>query len=46
VSTARPDLPTGTITFLRTDIEGSIRLARALAIDWDEPNMAGQSSSE
>jgi predicted ATPase/class 3 adenylate cyclase len=28
-------LPTGTVTFLRTDIEGSMGLARALGRDWD-----------
>jgi predicted ATPase/class 3 adenylate cyclase len=29
-----PDLPTGTVTFLFTDIEGSTNLARALADRW------------
>src|SRR3954462_8070989 len=31
-------LPTGTITFLRTDVEGSMRHARALGPDWDAVN--------
>ncbi len=31
-------LPTGTVTFLRTDVEGSMRLARALGRDWDSVN--------
>src|SRR4051812_18149707 len=31
-------LPTGTITFLRTDVEGSMRHARALGSDWDAVN--------
>ena len=31
-------LPTGTVTFLRTDVEGSMRLARALGRDWDAVN--------
>jgi predicted ATPase/class 3 adenylate cyclase len=35
---ARADLPTGTVTFLRTDVEGSMRLARALGAGWDELN--------
>ncbi|HSL33629.1 MAG TPA: AAA family ATPase, partial [Candidatus Limnocylindrales bacterium] len=35
---ARADLPTGTVTFLRTDVEGSMRLARALGAAWDELN--------
>ncbi len=34
----RPDLPTGTVTFLRTDVEGSMRLARTLGRDWDSVN--------
>lgn len=34
----RPDLPTGTVTFLRTDVEGSMRLVRALGGAWDELN--------
>lgn len=37
---ARTDLPTGTVTFLRTDVEGSMRLARALGPRWDELNTA------
>jgi predicted ATPase/class 3 adenylate cyclase len=35
---ARPDLPTGTVTFLRTDVEGSMGLARTLGPRWDEIN--------
>jgi predicted ATPase/class 3 adenylate cyclase len=31
-------LPTGTVTFLRTDIEGSMGLVRALGSRWDEVN--------
>ena len=31
-------LPTGTVTFLRTDVEGSMGLARALGRDWDAVN--------
>ena len=31
-------LPTGTVTFLRTDVEGSMALARALGRDWDALN--------
>lgn len=31
-------LPTGTVTFLRTDIEGSMRLVRELGVAWDEVN--------
>ena len=41
--TARPDLgrsdlPTGTVTFLRTDVQGSMALARALGARWDDLN--------
>src|SRR4029078_1422912 len=41
--TARPDLerrdlPTGTVTFLRTDVQGSMALARALGERWDDLN--------
>lgn len=38
----RPDrrLPTGTVTFLRTDIEDSMALVRALGARWDEINGA------
>lgn len=36
--TVRPDLPTGTVTFLRTDVEGSMALARALGPRWDAIN--------
>ena len=37
---ARPgrSLPTGTVTFLRTDVEGSMRLMRELGSAWDEVN--------
>jgi predicted ATPase/class 3 adenylate cyclase len=38
--TRRPELPTGTVTFLRTDVEGSMGLARALGARWDEVNVA------
>jgi len=31
-------LPTGTVTFLRTDIEGSMRLTRTLGNEWDAVN--------
>ena len=31
----RRALPTGTVTFLRTDIEGSMGLARELGRAWD-----------
>jgi predicted ATPase/class 3 adenylate cyclase len=34
---ARP-LPTGTVTFLRTDVEGSMALSRALGARWDGVN--------
>ncbi|HKQ17924.1 MAG TPA: NB-ARC domain-containing protein, partial [Solirubrobacterales bacterium] len=34
---ARP-LPTGTVTFLRTDVEGSMRLVRDLGPEWDAVN--------
>ena len=33
-----PVLPTGTVTFLRTDVEGSMRLAQALGRRWDSLN--------
>jgi predicted ATPase/class 3 adenylate cyclase len=33
-------LPTGTVTFLRTDVEGSMRLSRALGPTWDALNGA------
>jgi predicted ATPase/class 3 adenylate cyclase len=36
----RSDLPTGTVTFLRSDVEGSMRLARTLGADWDTVNAA------
>ena len=35
---ARRPLPTGTVTFLRTDVEGSMRLARDLGPTWDAIN--------
>ena len=35
---ARPVLPTGTVTFLRTDVEGSMALARTLGPRWDALN--------
>jgi len=31
-------LPTGTVTFLRTDVEGSMRLAQEFGPQWDELN--------
>ncbi len=31
-------LPTGTVTFLRTDVEGSMRLVRKLGSAWDDVN--------
>ena len=31
----RPELPTGTVTFLRTDIEGSMTLVRELGAGYD-----------
>ena len=34
----RGDLPTGTVTFLRTDVQGSMGLARALGARWDDLN--------
>ncbi|MEX1170469.1 MAG: AAA family ATPase [Chloroflexota bacterium] len=34
----RTDLPTGTVTFLRTDVEGSMALARVLGAGWDAVN--------
>ena len=34
----RVDLPTGTVTFLRTDVEGSMGLARILGARWDALN--------
>src|SRR4051794_41952703 len=35
-------LPAGTVTFLRSDIEGSMRLARALGRRYDEVNAEHQ----
>ena len=38
-ATAAPRwLPTGTVTFLRSDVEGSMGLARTLGRDWDAVN--------
>ena len=37
---SRLPLPTGTVTFLRTDVEGSMALAQALGSAWDEVNAA------
>jgi predicted ATPase/class 3 adenylate cyclase len=34
----RPELPVGTVTFLRTDIEGSMALVRGLGSRWDAVN--------
>lgn len=38
MTVGRPDLPVGTVTFMRTDIEGSMTLARALGARWDPLN--------
>jgi predicted ATPase/class 3 adenylate cyclase len=38
LAVGRRDLPTGTVTFLRTDVEGSMGLARTLGPAWDEIN--------
>ena len=38
MAATRPALPTGTVTFLRTDVEGSMRHARALGTGWDKLN--------
>lgn len=35
---ARKDLPVGTVTFLRTDVEGSMAQMRTLGAAWDEEN--------
>ena len=40
LSTADVSLPTGTVTFLRTDVEGSMGLVRHLGRDWDAVNAA------
>ena len=40
MTSSRSSLPTGTVTFLRTDVEGSMRLAAALGSRWDELNAA------
>jgi predicted ATPase/class 3 adenylate cyclase len=37
---AARSLPTGTVTFLRTDVDGSMTLARALGARWDAVNDA------
>ena len=34
----RSDLPVGTVTFLRTDVEGSMSLARAHGATWEQAN--------
>ncbi len=34
----RSDLPTGTVTFLRTDVEGSMVLAHSVGASWDALN--------
>ena len=39
LTSGRP-LPTGTVTFLRTDVEGSMRLVRELGARWDAVNAA------
>jgi predicted ATPase/class 3 adenylate cyclase len=36
----RRDLPTGTVTFLRTDVEGSMVLAHTIGAGWDALNAA------
>jgi predicted ATPase/class 3 adenylate cyclase len=38
MASARLDLPTGTVTFFRTDVEGSMQHARALGSRWDDLN--------
>ena len=38
VTAGARSLPTGTVTFLRTDVEGSMRLAHALGPAWDDLN--------
>lgn len=38
VTTGRTALPIGTVTFLRTDVEGSMALARAHGEAWDRAN--------
>ena len=40
VVTPGRSLPTGTVTFLRTDVEGSMRLVRELGTAWDDVNAA------
>ena len=39
-ATHRRDLPIGTVTFLRTDVEGSMGLTRQLGAAWDDVNEA------
>jgi class 3 adenylate cyclase len=39
-TTPAASLPTGTVTFLRTDVEGSMRRIRRLGSAWDEVNAA------
>jgi predicted ATPase/class 3 adenylate cyclase len=38
MGTSDRTLPTGTVTFLRTDVEGSMALSRALGPRWDDLN--------
>ena len=38
LETGASRLPTGTVTFLRTDVEGSMALARELGARWDKVN--------
>jgi predicted ATPase/class 3 adenylate cyclase len=38
VTASRTKLPSGTVTFLRTDVEGSMGLAAALGTRWDDAN--------
>ncbi|HTE65429.1 MAG TPA: hypothetical protein VK736_04125, partial [Candidatus Binatia bacterium] len=35
---SRTKLPSGTVTFLRTDVEGSMAMAAALGARWDDAN--------
>lgn len=39
-SGSRASLPVGTVTFLRTDVEGSMRRVRRLGTAWDDVNAA------
>lgn len=38
MTTGESSLPTGTVTFLRTDVEGSMGFARSLGATWDDLN--------